>query len=130
MVTTTAKYEVVMIFNVNQGEDGIAALSDRFKKMMEDNGTIDNVEVWGKRKLAYPIEDELEGFYTLCSITCGHDFPAELDRVFKITDGVLRSMIIRVEEESAKPAKAAKPGAATAAAEPAAEAEAATTEGE
>jgi len=100
-----AKYEVVMIFNMNQGEEGIAALNDRFKKMMQDNGTLDNVEDWGKRRLAYPIEDEVEGYYTLCNITCEPDFPAELDRVLHITDGVLRSMIIRMEEEKEPKAK-------------------------
>ena len=97
-----AKYEVVMIFNVNQGEEGIAALNGRFKKMIEENGTLDNVEEWGKRRLAYPIEDEVEGYYTLCNMTCGPEFPAELDRVLHITDGVLRSMIIRMDEEQEK----------------------------
>jgi len=94
-----AKYEVIMIFNMNLGEEGLQALSTRFKNMMESAGTLDNVEEWGKRRLAYPIEDEVEGYYTLCHITCPHDFPAELDRVFNITDGVLRSLIVRLDDE-------------------------------
>ena len=99
-MTNTAKYEAVMIFNVNQGEEGVTALNDRFKKMITDNGTLDEVEDWGKRRLAYPIQDEIEGYYTLVRMTCDADFPAELDRVLHITDGVLRSMIIRMEEQA------------------------------
>lgn len=105
MEKVTAKYEVVMIFNVNRGEDGVKALSDKFKKLIEENGTIDAVEEWGKRRLAYPIEDELEGYYVLVQFTSEPDFPAELDRVFKITDGVLRSMIVRAEELPVKEQK-------------------------
>ena len=97
-MANTAKYEVIMIFNVNLGEETVTALGDRFKKMMADNGTLDEVEDWGKRRLAYPIQDEIEGYYTLCRMTCGADFPAELDRVLHITDGVLRSLIVRMEE--------------------------------
>ena len=96
----TAKYEVVMIFNVNLGEESVTALNERFQGMMKNNGTIESVEDWGKRRLAYPIDDELEGYYTLVRMSCGPDFPAELDRVFKITDGVLRTMIIRLEDEA------------------------------
>ena len=62
------------------------------------------VEDWGKRRLAYPINKENEGVYTLINFTSEADFPAELDRVYKITDGVLRSMIVAKEE--AVPAKA------------------------
>ena len=62
------------------------------------NGTIDSVDDWGKKRLAYPINDETEGVYTVISFTSEPDFPAELDRVFKITEGVLRSMTLAVEE--------------------------------
>ena len=96
----TAKYEVITILNVNLGEESIKALNDRFQGMMTDNGSIDVVEDWGKRRLAYPIDDEIEGYYTLVRMSCGPELPAELDRVFKITDGVLRTMIIRLDEEA------------------------------
>ena len=99
MAKISGKYEVVMIFNVNQGEENVQALVDRFKKMIEENGTIDSVEEWGKRKLAYPIEDEVEGFYLLVHFTSEPDFPAELDRVFHITDGILRTMIVNIDED-------------------------------
>lgn len=99
MANLSMKYETVMIFSVNQGEEGIAALSEKFKKLIEENGTIEKVEEWGKRRLAYPIQDELEGYYILIRFESKPDFPAELDRVYKITDGVLRTLIVRRELE-------------------------------
>lgn len=94
MAKTTANYETVAIFNVQQGEEGIAALTEKFKTLIGDNATITNVEEWGKRRLAYPIQDEVEGHYLFVEFSCAPDFPAELDRIYKITDGVLRSLII------------------------------------
>ena len=79
--------------NTKLGEDAIQALVEKFKALIEQNGTINNVDVWGKRRLAYLIEDESEGYYVLIDFTSKPDFPAELDRVYKITDGVLRSLI-------------------------------------
>ena len=67
---------------------------EKFKALIEQNGTIDSVDDWGKRRLAYEIQDELEGYYVLVNFTCPPEFPAELDRVYKITDGVLRSLIV------------------------------------
>ncbi len=72
--------------------------ADKFKNLIAANGTIDSVDDWGKKRLAYPINDETEGVYTVISFTSEPDFPAELDRVFKITEGVLRSMTLAVEE--------------------------------
>lgn len=94
MAKLTANYETVAIFNVQVGEEGIAALTEKFKSLISANGTITNVEDWGKRRLAYPIEDETEGYYLFVEFTSAPDFPAELDRIYKITDGVLRSMIV------------------------------------
>lgn len=66
--------------------------------MIEQNAEIGEIDEWGKRRLAYLINDEADGFYVLYNFVSGPEFPAELDRVSKITDGVLRSMIIRKEE--------------------------------
>lgn len=88
-------YEIVMVFSVQQGEEATAALVEKFKTMIEANGSEVAVDEWGKRKLAYPINDEPEGYYVLVTFQSGAEFPAELDRVLHITDGVLRSMIIR-----------------------------------
>ena len=78
-----------MVLNTKLGEDAIQALVEKFKALIEQNGTINNVDVWGKRRLAYLIEDESEGYYVLIDFTSKPDFPAELDRVYKITDGSL-----------------------------------------
>jgi len=92
-------YETVMIFSTTVGEEGVNALAEKFKALISENGTIDKAEEWGKRRLAYPINDELEGVYLYLEFTSNVDFPAELDRVYKITDGVLRTMIVRKEEK-------------------------------
>lgn len=99
MAKTTATYETVAIFNIQQGEEGVAALVEKFKSLISANGTITNVEEWGKRRLAYPINDEHEGHYLFAEFTSAPDFPAELDRVYKITDGVLRSLIVVKNEQ-------------------------------
>ncbi|HEX3037547.1 MAG TPA: 30S ribosomal protein S6 [Oscillospiraceae bacterium] len=101
-------YETVFILSTTQGEDGTAALVQKFKELIEANGTIDSVDEWGKRRLAYPINKEVEGYYTLINFTSSPAFTAELDRIYKITDGVLRSLIIKKEIKPAKPVKAAK----------------------
>ena len=93
-----AKYETMLVTSSALDEEASAALIGKFKSLIEANGTIDSVDDWGKRRLAYPIEDEAEGVYTVISFTSEPDFPAELDRVFKITEGVLRSMTLAVEE--------------------------------
>lgn len=97
MAKVTAKYEVMVIYTLKNGEEGVAALNDKFKAMIEANGTLESVNEWGKRKLAYEIDYQSEGYYVLYTFEAKPDFPAELDRVFKITDGVMRSLITVIE---------------------------------
>ncbi|MCD7756520.1 MAG: 30S ribosomal protein S6 [Firmicutes bacterium] len=92
MAKITGKYEVLYIIDPAQGEEGIAALVEKFKAMVEAEGTLTNIDEWGKRRLAYPINDLPEGYYVLMNYESKPDFPAELERVMKITDGVLRSL--------------------------------------
>ena len=87
-------YETIFIADLSLGEEGVAALVEKFKKVVEANGTVSEVAEWGKRRLAYPINDLMEGFYFLMTFTAAAAIPAELDRIFRITDGVMRSMII------------------------------------
>ena len=94
MAKVNAKYETLYIIDPAQGEEGLAALVEKFKSLVEAHGTLENLDEWGKRKLAYPINDLPEGYYVLMDYTATPDFPAELDRVFKITDGILRSLIV------------------------------------
>ena len=81
--------------SVSQGEEATNALVEKFKNLIAENATVENVDEWGKRKLAYLIDDEAEGYYVLVNFESEADFPAELDRITNITDGVLRSMIIK-----------------------------------
>ena len=90
-----SKYETILVFSVAEGDEKAAELVGKFKDLIEKNGTLESVDEWGKRKLAYLINDEPEGYYALYNYECGPDFPAELDRIAKITDGVLRSLIVK-----------------------------------
>lgn len=98
-------YETVFILSTKLGDDGIAAAIQKFKELIEANGTIDSVDEWGKRRLAYPINKEEEGYYTLINFTSVPSFTAELDRIYNITDGLLRSLIVRREEPRKQPPK-------------------------
>lgn len=97
MPKITGSYESVAILNTKSGEEGIKVLIEKFSTLISQNGTLDSVEEWGKKRLAYEINDETEGYYVLFNFTSKPDFPAELDRVYKITDGILRSLIIAKE---------------------------------
>ncbi len=90
-----ANYETVMVISMKQGEDGIQALIEKFKALIEKHATLQSVDEWGKRKLAYLINKESEGYYVLMNFEAEAEFPAELDRIYKITDGIMRSLIIR-----------------------------------
>ena len=98
MAKINANYEAVYILNPSLSEEQIAALVAKFKAVVEANGTVSEVDEWGKRRLAYPINDLTEGYYVYMTCDVTPDMPAELDRVFKITDGILRSIIVAVEE--------------------------------
>ena len=93
MAKTSEKYEVMYIINPAVGEEGIAAIVEKFKTLIETNGTIDEMEEMGKRKMAYEINYISEGYYVLVKFTSAPEFPAELDRILGITEGVIRSMI-------------------------------------
>ena len=98
MAKTTEKYELMYIINPNLSEEETAAVVEKFKALVEQNGTLEEMEEMGKRKLAYEINYISEGYYVLVKFTSGPDFPAALDRVLGITDGILRSLITRRPE--------------------------------
>ena len=89
------KYETIFIQNPAFDEDQVNAIIEKFKGIIENGGgTVDNVDFWGKRKLAYEINKVNEGYYTLVNFTADSELPEELDRVFRITDGILRHIIV------------------------------------
>ena len=94
MAKISANYEVVYIIDPAQGEEAIAAMVAKFKTLAEQNSSAVEVEEWGSRKLAYPINYKTEGYYVLMSFTSAPEFPKELDRILGITEGIMRSMIV------------------------------------
>ena len=93
MAKTSEKYELMYIINPNLSEEETAGIVEKFKALVEQNGTLDEMEEIGKRKLAYEINYISEGYYVLVKFTSAPEFPAELDRILGITDGVIRSLI-------------------------------------
>ncbi len=92
-------YETIFIIDASLEEDAIKALQEKFVGLISSNGTVDTVDEWGKRRLAYAINDKTEGYYVLVNFKADAEFPKELDRQYKITDGILRTIIIRKDEE-------------------------------
>ena len=88
-------YETMIVVSVADGEEKTKAVVEKFKALIEANGTIANVDDWGKRKLAYAINYEPDGYYVVITFASEPDFPAELDRVANITEGVLRLQTVK-----------------------------------
>lgn len=99
MAKTTEKYEVLYVLNPNLTEEETQAIVEKFKTLIEQNGTVDEMEEWGKRKLAYEINDLTDGDYTLINFHADPTQIAELDRVLRITDAVVRHMIVRRDDQ-------------------------------
>ena len=95
MENKLVSYETMYIVESTGTEEATAALVNKFKALIEENGTIESFNEWGKRKLAYPINDMTEGYYVLVNYTADPSFVAELERIFNITEGVMRSMTIK-----------------------------------
>ncbi|MDE5584204.1 MAG: 30S ribosomal protein S6 [Ruminococcus sp.] len=99
MAKLSAKYEVMVVFSLKNGEEPMKALVEKFRTRIERHAEAVEVnEDWGKRKLAYPINDETEGYYVIYNFESTPDYPAELSRRLNISDGVLRSLVTVVAE--------------------------------
>ena len=94
MAKVSAKYETIFVVHPTLDEEARTALIERFKSLIEQNGTLEEVDEWGTRKLAYEIDDQREGYYVLINFESAPEFPAELDRIYNITDGIMRSIIV------------------------------------
>lgn len=92
------KYETIFIVDSSLEEEKIQEIVKKFTDLIEKSATLEEVDEWGKRRLAYEINDQKEGYYVLVNFSSKPDFPSELDRIYRITDGILRSMIIKKDE--------------------------------
>lgn len=91
-------YETMFLVNNTLGEEAVKGLVAKFTNLIAANAETESVNEWGVRRLAYPIEDLTEAYYVLVRFRSAHNFPAELNRIYNITDGILRSLILVVEE--------------------------------
>lgn len=89
------KYESIFIIDSEIGEENIKALVEKFKNLIETSAQLENIDEWGKRKLAYEIDDKFDGYYVLANFSSSPEFPAELERVYKITDNILKYIVIK-----------------------------------
>ena len=101
-------YETVIVTSAKLGEEGSAELVNRFKALIEEHGTVEGVDDWGKRRFAYPIQKQTEGYYTLINFQSSPEFTAQLDRRYQITDGILRTIIIKRDPRHVNAQKAQK----------------------
>ena len=95
METTLTAYDLMYVIDALTTEDEIAALVQKFSDLIAKHGEVESVDEWGKRRLAYEIDHKTEGYYVLVNFKSDAEFPAEINRVMGITDGILRCMIIR-----------------------------------
>ena len=129
-------YESMFVVDVTDGEEAVKASVEKFVGLINSNAeTVYEVNEWGKRRLAYPINDKLEGYYVVVTFKAQPEFPAEFERLCKIDENILRSMVIRLDfeptvkvhepvvEETVEVAPAVEETAAETAEAPAADAE-------
>jgi len=122
---TGLKYELVYIIDPDVDEEARKALIERFGAMIESNGgTVEKTDEWGKRHLAYPINDKTEGYYVLVNFTAETSVPREIERNLGITESIMKYMVIRVDEKRSvvKPRAQRVAAQASASAAPATEA--------
>lgn len=92
------KYETLFVITPSLTDEEVKAVIEKTKTVIENgNGVVDNVDEWGKRKLAYEINKINEGYYVLINFTSDPELPKELDRVFRISDNVIRHLIVKLD---------------------------------
>lgn len=94
MAKLQESYELMVVYSLKNGEDAAKEMVQKFYERLSTMvDSLDEVNAWGKRKLAYPIDDEPEGYYAIYTFVSSPDVPAEINRILNITDGVLRFLI-------------------------------------
>lgn len=92
------KYETIFVINAQLEEEVVKGLVEKFKTMIETSAQLESIDEWGKRKLAYPVNDLNDGYYVLANFSAEPAFPQELERIYKITDGIIRYLIIKKDK--------------------------------
>ena len=123
-------YESLFIVDLSNGEEAAKATVNKFTTLIAENGETVDVADWGKRRLAYPINDMNEGYYTVVTFKAEASFPAELERLFNIDETVMRSIVLRLEHEATAKPVVAEPVAEEVAAEEAPAVDAAPADAE
>ena len=95
MEKVNASYETIFVVDLQKGEEEIKALVEKFTSLIAKNGNVEEVDEWGKRRLAYPINDLTEGYYVLVKFNAPAQFISELERIFGITEGIMRSIVVK-----------------------------------
>jgi len=96
-VNAMKKYECVYVINPNLDEEQTKAVIERFNNLVSQHGQLESTEEWGKRKLAYEVQKQKEGYYVLMTFSANPDFPAELERNFRIAEEVIRYLVVSKE---------------------------------
>lgn len=108
-MTHTHQYELMVIFDPELDERTVAPNLDKFLKVItSDGGTIDNIDIWGRRRLAYEIKKKSEGIYAVVNFTATSEATQELDRQLKLNEQIMRTKVLRAEEAIAQVAAEAK----------------------
>lgn len=89
------KYETIFIVDSSIGEEAVKGVVEKFVNLIKEAGEIGKVDEWGNKRLAYKIKDKLDGYYVLVLFDADTEFPQELERIYKITEGILKYLIIR-----------------------------------
>ena len=93
------KYELAVVVSAKLEDEARANVIEKVKALITRfGGNVTDVDEWGKRRLAYEINDQKDGYYVLVNFSAKADFPSELDRIFRITDGIMRSLIVKKGE--------------------------------
>ena len=98
MAKANLTYETLFVVDLRLGEEAVKGLVEKFTSLIAANGEIAEVNEWGKRRFAYPIDDATEGYYVLVTFSAPADFLAELERVYHITEGIMRAMTVKKED--------------------------------
>ena len=92
-------YESLFIVDLSNGEEATKATVTKFTDLIAKNGEIVDVADWGKRRLAYPINDMNEGYYTVVTFKAEPSFPVELERLYNIDESVMRNIVLKLDHE-------------------------------